>query len=135
MPLYSIKSNTERINKPDAAVYDFLIDFNHFKDLLPADKITNWECTEDTCSFLVIGIISIKLHIADKTPHSFVSYKSSAGSKYPFNFSISINSVDKNSCDCIIKMDYEINSVINGMAEKSLSALVNKMAEKLNLIF
>ncbi len=135
MSKYSITSKTETVNKPDTEVYGFLTDFHNFHDLWPADKIANWECTENSCSFSVIGIISVQLHIENKIPCSLVSYKSSPGSKYPFNFTIEIIRIDENSCNCRITMDYEMNVVLNGMAEKSLVSLVNKMGEKLKEIF
>ena len=135
MPVYSLISKTEKIDKPDREVYKFLTDFNHFKDILPADKIANWECSENSCSFSVVGIISVKLHIEDKKPYSLVTYKSSPGSKYPFNFSINIQEINDQSCNCSITMDYEMNAVLNGMAEKSLSSLVDKMTEKLKEFF
>ncbi len=131
MPAYSITSATEKVHKSGDYVYNFLSDFNNFHHLLPADKITGWSCSGTTCSFSVAGIIEVKLHIADRVPLSRIKYISDPGSKYPFHFIVYIEKIDENSCFCTITMEYELNALLNGMAEKTLRNIVNGMAGKI----
>lgn len=126
-----IHSKTVPVKHSAQQVFTFLTDFHNFKDLLPEDKIENWECTTDSCSFSITGMAALKLHISEKIPNSKVTYASEQGAKYKFNLTVNISETDLATSSCSIDMEYHINPFLNGMAEKPLTALINKMVEKL----
>ncbi len=60
-----IEGKPATINKDIVSVYNFLTDFNNFKDLMP-EQITNWKSSNDSCSFTIQGMASISLTFAEK---------------------------------------------------------------------
>ncbi len=134
MAAYTLLSKTEVIPKNDEAIYLFITDFRNFYSLLPEDKISNWKCTENSCSFTVAGMIPIELQITEQVPCQLVKYASLPGAKYPFHFTVLIEKINASSSKCSIKMEYELNPIINKMAEKPLGLIVDKMVEKIHFI-
>ena len=78
------ESDIKRAGHNDETIYSFISNFNNFKDLIPQDKIKDWQSTEETCRFKVEGIGDAGLKIIDKDPFSTVKY--STDGKVPFNF-------------------------------------------------
>ncbi|MFN8166643.1 MAG: hypothetical protein U0X76_10890 [Bacteroidia bacterium] len=60
-----IESETATINKSAEEVYKFLSNFNNFGKLMP-EQVTNWESTEDECSFTISGMASLGMKIIEK---------------------------------------------------------------------
>ena len=48
-----IESRIGKSASTDKQVYDFITDFNNFRDLLPEGRVTGWESSGDRCSFHV----------------------------------------------------------------------------------
>jgi hypothetical protein len=126
-----IKSVEQEVQHSAEKIFNFLTDFNNFKDLLPADKIENWSSTAESCSFTVSGMINLQLLINEKNPFSKVNYVSAPGSKYKFDLTVNIDEKMENNSVCSISMIYDINPFLNGFAEKPLTGLINKMVEEL----
>jgi len=82
-----IESDKSEINKSAAEVFTFLSDFNNFQKLMPP-QVTNWQSTQDDCSFTISGMATIGMKIDEKTPNSLI--KVSSNGKVPFNFKLDI---------------------------------------------
>ena len=54
-----IKSKNGIIKQPINSVFEYLSDLNNYYELLPADKISDWESDTDSCSFKIKGAASI----------------------------------------------------------------------------
>jgi hypothetical protein len=126
-----ISSKEQELDHAAQKVHTFLSDFHNFRDLLPEDKIENWQCTIDTCSFSITGMIVLQLQITEKIPYSKIIYSSAPEAKYRFRLQLNIRETGASSCICSIAMDYNINPFLNTMAEKPLTSLINKMVEKM----
>ena len=59
-----IESQQLKISKSTETIFNFISDFNNFKDLMP-DSIENLETTQDSCSFTIKGMPTIKLKIGE----------------------------------------------------------------------
>lgn len=103
-------------------------DFNHFSHLLPDDKITNFECTSDQCSFTIKGLMPLTIKIKDKIPTSVITFETIGLAK--FVFTLHIHLFEKNETKVVLEGD--INPFIKSMAEKPLLELINTMASKLS---
>jgi carbon monoxide dehydrogenase subunit G len=118
------------INKDIKTVYNFLIDFNNFKTLMP-DQITNWKSDTDWCSFTIQGMASIKLTFGDKIPHS--SIKLVPVGKVPFSFGLNIELSDQGASTVAkVVVDANINPMMAMIAKRPLENLVNVMAGNIN---
>ena len=80
----TFESDIKKTVHRDEKVFDFISNFNNFKELIPQDKIQDWQSTEESCRFKVDGIGDAGLKIVDKEPFKTVKY--STDGKVPFNF-------------------------------------------------
>jgi len=125
-----IEGKPATINKDIVTVYNFLIDFNNFKTLMP-DQITNWESDTDWCSFTIQGMASVKLTFSDKVPHT--SIKLIPVGKVPFSFGLNIKLSDQGeSTVAKVEVDANINPMMAMIAKRPLENLVNVMAGNIN---
>ena len=98
------------------------------------EQVTNWQSTEEECSFTIAGMASLGMKIAEKTPHSLI--KVIRNGKAPFDFGL----------DCIIKesspgqssvqlaFDADLNPMMKMMAVKPLTNFLNLLVGKLSTI-
>lgn len=125
-----IEGKQATINKDIVSVYNFLTDFNNFKDLMP-EQITNWQSDKETCSFTIQGMASIKLAFAEKVRHSTINIIPEG--KTPFKFGLVINLVEQNeSTVAKVDVDANLNPMMAMMAKRPLENLVNVMAGNIN---
>lgn len=102
-------------------------DFHNFKHLLPDDKIENFECTSEQCSFGIKGLVPLTIKIKDKTPKSKITFETSGLAKFVFTLHIHLLPEQQTN----VQLEGDMNPFIKVMAEKPLSDLVNTMASKL----
>lgn len=129
----NITSEKKQVNYSNQKVFDFINDFNHFHALLPQDKIEDWKCTQDTCSFRIKGMADLGLKIDSAKPTEQIVMASHG--KNPFSFTMTINISEKAEDQSEVYIDFEgdINSFMKMMVEKPLinffNMLVNRLAE------
>ncbi|MCI0522801.1 MAG: hypothetical protein L0Y37_04010 [Bacteroidales bacterium] len=58
----------------DSDLYTFLTDMRNFRSVVPEGIITDWQATEDTCSFRVENTGKVTVELNDAMPHTMVSY-------------------------------------------------------------
>lgn len=125
-----IDSNKVIINASTKDVFEFLIDFNNIKELLPQDKITEWESDKDFCSFKVQNAATIPLKKNGFVEHSKIDVIS--GEKAPFPFTLEIFISPKgDSTEGYMHFEGDINMFLKMMVEKPLTNLFNYMTNKL----
>lgn len=130
MAYFSLLSNTHTTKSPTDKLFDFMGDFNNFKHLLPEDKIENFQCTSDQCSFGIKGLMPLTIKIKEKQAHSRITFETSGLAK--FVFTLHIHFPDTNTTH--IQMEGDMNPFIKVMAEKPLTDLINTMASKLAVL-
>mgnify|MGYP001046667924 FL=1 len=102
-------------------------DFNNFKHLLPEDKIQNFECTAEQCSFAIKGLMPLTIKIKERLPKSRITFETTGIAK--FVFTLHINLLENNTSN--VELEGDMNPFIKAMAEKPLRELVNTMSSKL----
>lgn len=118
------------VNKPIHEVYSFLIDLRHFKQLLPEDKISDWEASSDSCSFKIQNVATIGLYLESKIENAEIKLASTE--KTPFPFSLTINLFAQgDSCKVEQICHAEVNPFLKMMVEKPLNALFDHIADRL----
>lgn len=126
-----INTSPKTVNANAETIYNFLFDINNFQELFPADKIENWNSTEEYCTFRIKGMTDIGLKRVAATPHTLI-YLDSYG-KVPFKFTLNIflNEKDADHTDAHLEFDGEINPFMKMMVEKPLTNFFNMLADKL----
>jgi carbon monoxide dehydrogenase subunit G len=126
-----INGKNVTVNKPVSQVYNFLLDLNNFKQLLPEDKISNWESTSESCSFKIQNVATIGLSLNNKIENKEVKLVSTDKSPFSFDLTIMLTEMGDNSCKVDQVCNADINSFLKMMVEKPLTALFDHIADKL----
>lgn len=127
MAHFSILSTTHPTQSTTESLFDFMGDFNNFKHLLPEDKIQDFTCTADQCSFGIKGLMPLTIKIKERQPKSRITFETTGIAK--FVFTLHIHLLDDQKAN--VELEGDMNPFIKTMAEKPLSDLVNTMATKL----
>lgn len=127
MAHFSILSETHSTQSKTDSLFDFMGDFNNFKHLLPEDKIENFECTSEQCSFGIKGLMPLTIKIKERLPKSRITFETSGLAKFVFTLHIHLLDEQKTN----VQLEGDMNPFIKVMAEKPLSDLINTMATKL----
>ena len=125
-----LESKTGTIYRPVEDVFDYLNDLNNYKDLLPADKITDWNSDKDYCSFKIKGAAKIGFKKKDSVPYSLIYLVSSDDSPIEFDLKLLLEGEDVKS-EGRLEFDADVNPFIRMMIEKPLNNLFDHMARKL----
>lgn len=102
-------------------------DFNNFKHLLPEDKIENFECSSEKCSFGIRGLMPLTIKIKERSAKSRITFETTGLAKFVFTLHIHFINNQKTN----VELEGDMNPFIKAMAEKPLRELVNTMASKL----
>lgn len=125
-----IESKKVRIDASAQQVFDYVTDLNNFKELLPQDRISEWDSREDYCSFKVQGTATIDLKIKEtEAPNRIVLEN---GDKAPFPIVVEVFIDDQNGAsEAYQKVEAKVNPFMKMMVEKPLNNLFDYIADRL----
>lgn len=118
----TIASNEER-------VYNFISNFNNFKQFIPADKLQDYQSTEDSCKFSVPNMGQVGLRIVEKTPFNTVKVSGDGIANQQFNLWVQLKQVGENDTKVKITIKAELNPMLKMMVSKPLQNFVDKLVE------
>ena len=97
-------------------------------------QVTNWQSTEEECSFTISGMATIGMKITEKKPSSEIKIISHG--KVPFNFNLNVLLNEAGSDKCITQLVFEsdLNPMIKMMVEKPLANFFNLLAVRMKEI-
>lgn len=125
-----IESKKVNISASQEKVFKYISNLNNFEHLLPAERISDWESTEDYCSFKVQGTATIDLKRAQEEPHSHLIFES--GNKSPFPFTLNVFLSEKDGVTTAYQiMEAKVNPFLKMMVERPLSNLFDYIADRL----
>lgn len=130
---------TEYVSEPkavpynDADIFRVLSDLRNLeqvKELLPADKISDFSFDADTISFRVDPVGEITFRVIEREPNKLVKFKSD---RLPFDVFLWIQLVSKAEKDTRLRMTVkaDLNPFIRGMVEKPMKEAVDKISDML----
>ncbi|OFX78418.1 MAG: hypothetical protein A2X12_07245 [Bacteroidetes bacterium GWE2_29_8] len=125
-----IKSNKQTICTPNNVIFNFLNDFNNFKLLLP-DKVINWNCSTNNCSFKIQGLADIALSIDENIEYENITYKSEKPSPFAFKLKTNIVQIDINNSEVQIVIEADLNIMMEAIITTPLTNFVNILVDKL----
>jgi hypothetical protein len=67
-------------------IFKFLSDFDHFGELVPQDKIKNWQSYGDHCTFEIDLVGKVGLRIVESTPFDTIKYTSEGSTSVNFQY-------------------------------------------------
>ena len=108
-----IESKIGKSEYSDRDIYVFITNFNNFRELIPADKVSNWESTEDQCSFQVDPLGRTGLEIIEKKPSSLVKMASlKSYSNHQFTIWIQLKSLSEKDTRVKISIEPQVNKML-----------------------
>jgi len=122
-----LESRIGKIAAQDEKIYDFLTNFNNFKNLIPADKVQNWVSDKESCSFSVSPIGNVGFKIIEKQPFNYIKLTNKDDTKIGFNFWVQLNQVDTNDTRIKLTIDAKLNPFMEMMAKKPLKEFLDKL--------
>ena len=126
-----IETEHVEVHLSQAETYRFLNDFNNFNQLLPEDKVENWDSTTDECSFRIKGMTDIGMAIEKRNEPSEINITSKG--KVPFDFKLTayLEQAGEEQCRVHLIFSGDINPFMKMMVEKPLTNFFNILVNNL----
>jgi len=125
-----IESKTVSVAANPEEVFKYVSNLNNFKNLLPQDRISEWESNEDYCSFKVQGTATIDLHLKNSKEFSELYLESGEKAPFPIKLTVFLSEME-NGTKAYQIMEAQINPFLKMMVEKPLANLFDYIADKL----
>ncbi len=74
-PMTTYTSRKGEVPCGDSDLYAFLTDMRNLRSVLPGGAVTDWEATENSCSFRTDGAGRITVSLSEARPHSEIKYE------------------------------------------------------------
>ena len=126
-----IESKKVLVAAPAQTVFDFLADFSHFEQLLPADKVSKVAIQPESISFQINGLASIGMRLASTQVPTLLHIVSEGKNPFDFTLDIHLKEVSSNSTEAFLIFDGNMNPFLKMMVEKPLTQFFNQLAERL----
>lgn len=130
----NFESRQGRIRYSDEQIYNFISNFNNFKQFIPEDKIKDFKATEDTCSFSVptIGIVGLKM--LEKTPFTTIKVSGDGMANQQFSFWVQLKKVEDDDTRIKFTITADMNPMVKMMASKPLQNFLDKLVETMERV-
>lgn len=112
-------------------VFDFLSEPSNIQELLPKDKISDFQADPGGCSFKVQGGILIPLRITEKVIPTALHMNDGEKGPFPYELVIHIRPENAQSCSGYLEFEGDVNMFMKMMVEKPLTSLFEGMTKKL----
>ena len=126
-----LESKIGKIETPDEKIYNFLTNFDNFKQLVPSDKIKDWQSAEDTCTFTVDPIGKTGIKIVEKDPFKLIKLSGIDNKPFDFKLWLQLKKLDENSTAIKITIDVDLNPMLQTMAKKPLQNFIDTLVDQL----
>lgn len=124
-----------KIGKSDSGseiIYNFITDFRNFKNIIPQDKVSDWQADEESCSFKVDPVGKMGMKIFEKEPHKLIKIKSDPSvSQYNFTMWIQIKEVEPEDTKIKITLEPEVSKMLIPMVKGPLKQFVDSLVDKM----
>ena len=130
-------SKIGKINKQDQLIFDFLSDFRNLESIIPEDKISNFEATEDRCKFKIEGIGQAGLKTIEKEPNKLIKITSDGKAPFGFSFWIQLKPIEQEENTTAIRLtiDAQLNPMMKMMVEKHLQKGIDSLVDHMVIFF
>jgi carbon monoxide dehydrogenase subunit G len=128
------ESRVGSISSSDEKIYNFLSNFNNFKNFIPADKVENFESSEDSCKFKVPGMGGIGLRIVEREPFKTIKVSGDGMANQQFLLWIQLKQMDEADTKIKLTLKADLNPMIKMMASKPLQEFLDKLVDAMEKI-
>lgn len=129
-----IESRKGKIKEKDTVIYNFLSDFTNYRQLVPPDRVKDWQATADSCSFTIDGIGHAGMKIIEKEPFKLIKISSDEKTMVQFNMWIQLKGVNDEDTRIKITIDVNLNPIMLSMVEKPLKEFTDNLVDQVEKI-
>jgi len=130
-----IESKTGTLNYSDEEIFNFISNFDNFNNLIPQDKIKNWQSTKETCTFTIDGLGETGLKIIEKEPFKTIKITGNGKTPFDFNFWVQLKQIAENDTKIKLTVKAEINQMMKMMIEKPLKQGLDGLIDQIEDFF
>lgn len=130
------ESNIKTIPASIEAIFNTISDLKNLekiKDKLPVDKIQDFSCDTDSCSFSISPIGMLGLRIIERDPYKTIKFETEK-SPVPLFLWLQLVPVSEQETKIKVTCQAELNMLIKGMVSKPLQEGIEKLADMLTTI-
>lgn len=129
-------SDVKTIPHDDVDVYRALSDLSNLekvKERIPQDKIKDFTCEPDACSFRIDPVGMVKFVVVEREPSKLIKFKSE---NLPFDVFLWVQLVSKGDRDTKMRMTVkaDINPFMKPMISKPLKDALDKISDALAML-
>lgn len=129
----NIKSEKVTVSKKQEELYNFLLNLDNIQYLLPQGKFSDWEGSENKCSFKIQGY-TIALEKASETPSELIKLKTTADSPIDFDLDINLKALSEDTTEAYMNCEARVNAFLKMMIKKPLGNLFEYMTERMEKV-
>jgi len=126
----SFNSETYSLSANQAEVSQFLATLANLYDILPQDRIENWNVNGDQCSFKIKGLADISLKLESASENQVI-YASTTEKHFSFKLIVMLDDAT-NGSSISAKFDADVNSFMGMMLKTPLTNFLNSLGKALN---
>ncbi len=126
-----LESKIGKVSYSDEEVYNFLTDFNNFKNLMPEDKVSNWKSDENSCSFSVNPVGKTGIKMIEKEAFKLIKLSSLENDKFNFIFWVQLKMLEEKDTRIKLTLEADLNPMVEMMAKKPLQEFLDKLVAQL----
>jgi carbon monoxide dehydrogenase subunit G len=128
-------SRTIKIQKSASEIFEKLSDFNNFKDMIPADKVEDFDCTATTCSFTVKGLQNVDIKIKELVSNKKVVYETVDGKPVEMTFGFDVFEISDNNSEVKINVNLQAEGLMSNIISRPINNMLKIVADKLESSF
>ncbi len=125
-----IESQNTLVNHNRKAIFRFLTNFNHFKNLMPP-KISNWQNTDTSCYFTVSGMASLGMRIESVSEFNHIHLVDDGKVPFHFTFDIYLEEVSDNETNVKLLINAKLNPMMKMVVVKPLTRFLEELIDEL----
>jgi hypothetical protein len=127
-----IESKIGKSESGSEIIYNFITDFRNFKNIIPQDKVSDWQADEESCSFKLDPLGKMGMKIFEKEPHKLIKISSDpAVSQYNFTMWIQIKEAGPEDSRIKITIEPDISKMLIPMVKGPLKKFVDSLVDKM----
>lgn len=125
----TFESQQVTIARNHQLVFEFLSNFNNFKELMPP-QVTDWQSDSEHCSFTIQNMATLGMTYAEKSPFDHIKIISEGRSPFEFNMHCFLEPLANDSTNVNLQLNADLNFMLKMVASKPLANFINILAAK-----
>lgn len=127
-----IESKIGKTDFPSEKIYNFISDFRNFNNIIPQEKVSNWDAEKERCGFSIDMLGTVELNMTEKDPNNLVKIISDPlKSSQNFTLWIQIKELAENDSRIKITIEPQVNKMVMGMIKAPLKKFVDELIDQI----